>query len=289
MAETKLSLEVRKNIRDEWDPKQESLRQGIKASTGVDWQIEIDWNAVYSSINEKNNFKNRPGNAAFNTIQGFIKNTTKQLEDTLVKDAFLQAVPKKTIVYAVQPKLTQGGYCDILFLDGMLALHSKSDAMCTNINDIGQNLINLIPSPEKLTWVQKKNIRDEWEKKRENIEKILKAATDCDWKFELNWENILELVPDNNTYKKRPGYFVFESINGLSNHISKKCKDSMVKEALLDAVTKRTITYKVLPQNEVKGSLFDVKIEDGMIAICVKPDRICTNVGEIGQNLEKLL
>lgn len=289
MAESKLSLDVRKNIRDEWDNKKDTIKEKMKTSTGVDWEIEIDWNAVHTAIDEKNSFKGRPGYAAFSTINGFVSNTAKQLEDPLVKGAFLEAVPKRTIVYGVQPKLVQSGYCDVVFTDGMLGLHSKNDKMCTNIQDIGQNLISLIPTVGKLTWVQKKNIRDDWEKKRENIEKGLKDATGVDWKFELNWEKILEPIPENNQYKKRPGYFVYESINGLLTHITKKCKDNMVKEALLEGVPKKTITYKVLPQKEVKGSIFDLKIEDGMLAICVKDDRVCTNVGQIGENLEKIL
>jgi len=120
--------------------------------------------------------------------------------------------------------------------------------------------------------------------------KSLKDSTGVDWNFEVDFVALAGIIPETQQkYRHKVGYVAQISINGLIEKIAKKAKDDMVKEALVAAVTKKTIAYNVVPVNKVKGSYFDIVITDGVLTINCKVDRVCTNLGDYGQDLEKIL
>jgi len=287
-----LGLHARKSIRDDWEAKKVSIEKSLKDITKVDWTFHLNWEKITADIpeNTQQKYKLKPGYVVFITLEGFVKNLAKQATDAILVEGLLDAAPKRTLSYSIIPKLTQGGYHDVVVLDGGIAIQTQPDRVCTNIGDIGLNLMEKLPSSKPLSLLNQKSVRDDWEAKKHDMLKALKDSTGVDWNFAVDFVALAAIIPETQQkYRHKVGYVAQVSINSLIEKIVKKSKDDMVKEAIVAAVTKKTISYHVLPVKEVKGSYFDVVIKDGVLTINCKLDRVCTNLGDYGQDLEKIL
>jgi len=287
-----LSLQARKSIRDDWEAKKSSIEKSLKDITKVDWTFAINWEKITADIpeNTQQKYKLKPGYVVFITLEGFVKNLAKQATDPIIVEGLLAAVPKRILSYGIVPKLAQGGYHDIVIIDGTIAVQTQPDRVCTNIGDIGLNLIEKLPSSKPLSLLNQKSVRDDWEAKTADMLKSLKASTGIDWEFKVDFVALAGIIPETQQkYRHRVGHVAQISINALIEKIAKKAKDDMVKEAIVAAVTKKTLAYNVVAANQVKGSYFDVVITDGVLTINCKLDKVCTNIGDYGNDLEKIL
>jgi len=138
----------------------------------------------------------------------------------------------------------------------------------------------------KLPLTVRKNIRDNWESKSADLIGTLNSATGVTWTFNINFDYLYAKADPSLYCKENIGGAAFWVMEGLVGNLVSKVSDEMVKEALLDACPKKTLT---LTLGEIKKSYFDVRIEDGGILVVYKPDNLGTNVSDVGSDIESLL
>jgi len=277
-VDQKIPLLIRIQIRDKFEAKRQEHLDKLNAATGGKWTAAFDFEDVYTKLTQ---YQDRIPNYTESILNNLVSNLVTKLKDDMFKQSFVASIPKQSISLAIDKNIKS--YFDISLKDGAMVVTYKPDNYGTNAGDLAKNIEPILDPGHKLPLLTRLGIRDKFDaKKQEHLAK-LDAATGGKWTVDPKWEEVYAAL---STYHDRlPGYA--ESVfSSLVNNLVTQMKDSMIKEAFVDATPKQTIWFAI--DKNVK-SYFDVALKDGGLVVTYKPDNFGTNAGDVGKNIDKLL
>jgi hypothetical protein len=283
MAEFKLSLVQRKNLKENDEKLNESL-QKIRDATGVnEWAMEIDWGTVYPVYQ----LGDRPGDTIYgecmSALAGNIENLCK-IEAT--KEAFNSSLNQSKIIFNVDKKASS--YWSEKIVNGCLEIGYKG-SVC-NVYELGRKIEDQLTTtfeecemPIKLrTNIESEDVQ---EKKNNQMEKI-KEATGRDFELKVQWAEMIKDHMDAN-YPQNFGESILNSVlEGLADNVKKLCSTEYGKDAFNEFATTGVIIINSNKNDKKASSYFTEAFVNGDVVISFKS--IC-NCYEIGRKFENLL
>jgi hypothetical protein len=131
----------------------------------------------------------------------------------------------------------------------------------------------------------KKNIKDYESKKNDNLAKI-KQIFNTEFSFECDMETMYEAAPES--FKNDLGKVIYDQyLGGLAENLSAKMADEMSREAFLEAVTSRKISFKL--DNLDWGQYIKSVIIDGVYYLVASKKDFPCNFKQAGADIEKIL
>jgi len=284
MAEFKLSLIQRKNLKTNEEKLNENL-QIINDATGQSgWAIDIDWGLVFPVYE----LGDRPGDTIYDScMTALAENIKKLCENDAAKESFLASAGEHKIVFNVNKKAES--YWSENFVNGTVEIGYKRSPC--NVYELGSSLKDKLTSTfEECEMPLKMRIgiekEETQEKKNEQLEKI-KDATGRDFTITVQWA---EMIKDHFTsYPENFGSTILNSVlEGLADNIKKVCTDEHFpgKDAFNEFATTGNIIINSNKNDKKASSYFAVKFENGDLVVSFKS--IC-NCYEIGSNIRDLL
>jgi hypothetical protein len=148
-----------------------------------------------------------------------------------------------------------------------------------------------------LSLATRKNIRDEFDNKKGELESKFSTALGVSMTVgPVDWANIVaELDKWANggkahDWKERVGEGAFKVIEGFCNNIERIAgSDEMVKEAILEKVSKHQISFKLVETLPEEFYYNGYNFQDGVLYLIAAPSGWPTNVGDTGKDIEKFL
>ncbi|KAN0050657.1 hypothetical protein ACTA71_003802 [Dictyostelium dimigraforme] len=218
------ALTSRKSLKDNEESLKTNLAS-IEKSLGEAFTIEFDFEDIITKF---------VGNLA--------KNMAKVGADSLIKEAFLAAVPNKKFVFiCADEKLPsywkyqfENGDCQILF----------RPKIC-NTSDVNTfKLETIIPTQGVYTLMTRLNIKTNEQKMKDNLSAVKKALkSSVDWSIdETSLETVYPKVADD--LKNSFGHIFAGVVEKVAANLSKRCTDEMILEAVQEATSKNTIVIK---------------------------------------------
>jgi len=270
-----LPLTVRLNIEANKKSLDEYLEVIHTATGSEEFVVEIDFEKIIALVTPSD--ANRIGNLMYDDALCYLsRNLKKALADESVKEAFLEAVSEKRIVFEVVNDAKAQPW-SMKFKDGSLHIIGRKEM--NNLSSIEYlETIALMPVPGLLSLESKLNIAKNQTRKEEELEKIKEVCGNEYMLDDAVWEDIYPKLDAND--KKRIGNLVIDdALCYLTRNIVKRCKDEMVKEAFDEITSGRTIQFKLDtdPKSKQKESWI-IQFKDGNI--------VCT--GKAMSNLSAL-
>jgi len=294
-AIAKLPLAVRKDIRDNFDAKQEDFQARIKELVGTDFTININAAEVWAYAEEGNT---SAGTCFAGYVEGFIsalKNFMSKYEEN-GKTFFNGAVTQSELTLTVNPLGDKGETITSDVKDGVYRILFRHDRLGYNQNWLDDTMLPAIESAprEGFSLSAKNSIENDYEAEidelREEINKIVGTEVTLDPNFEENYKALSaakDKVSDNN-WQARIGSVVLGYFKGLKYQLESQGfgGDDMLQEGLQEIVETKTFKVRVVPKTK---STNETVVEDGVVYLQCAPDRWGYNSNDMGEGLLKLL
>jgi nitrate reductase NapAB chaperone NapD len=291
---TKLSLTTRKNIKDA-EPKLQEHLALITKTTGVTFEVEIDWLSIVDDIDTKG-YKDRAGEVVYDWyLGGLSKNVEAFVKDPIQKEAFVETFSSRHLIgfelHASDPRVEgyESEYQWVTNKEGVLVIHTYKDRVCTNTSSTGKDLAKACSGDDPLTVLTRKNIKDGEAKRNAHLKKIL-TATGVEFETEFDWIPIASACAAR-SYKDRAGDVAYDFyLGGLASKVEAFAKDPIQKESFVECFgTKKTIAFIVhATAPEGMESLYNwVSNNDGVLVMNTTEAKFPSNSSQIGENLSK--
>ncbi|KAL6049361.1 hypothetical protein QOT17_020517 [Balamuthia mandrillaris] len=148
MAEPKLSLTQRKNIRDV-TPEIDALVQKINAASGQTFSFAADYLTI---VQHAQHYKDEPARLVKEYLQHFTTGLEKLCADDMSKEAFLDATPKRTITFVVlSPQEYEAAFPGVSgfhpkhrLTDGGWEICVSQEYLPSNVSEVSENLEALL-------------------------------------------------------------------------------------------------------------------------------------------------
>jgi hypothetical protein len=102
------------------------------------------------------------------------------------------------------------------------------------------------------------------------------------WTFDVDVPSVYD-VAKGKGFEDNLGEILYSHYLGyLADSLEKLVKDDMVKQAIVDASTKKVVALKFVDKTETYN---DVVFDEGRVVIQTKPNNLATNVYQIGEDI----
>lgn len=305
----KLPLAARKNIRDEFDANIGNLINAVSDLLGQPYKLEVNFHLfyAYAVAADSSWVKSSPGVAAFNYFESFhtyLKDFTEEGTYTDAVEAFNELVTERRISLEADPSVT---YSDCRVRDGAFELTFSSTSPGVNVSYACQEMPKrfdeglFAKDPDALPMIAKRNIRDEFERKKEGLlarfkEELLGADVGLMADYTAIWKTLVagnKINSDVNLeYSTQNfGRVLYSYFDGLASQMKSKLnKDDMMVEGFIEAVPTLQLCVEVAPQDySLKNSYHEIEIKDGKFIIRTTPRYFGTNSDSAAQDIVDLL
>lgn len=214
----------------------------------------------------------------------------KFCKDPIQKESFVEAFgEKKRLTLVAADEVGSYGYVGTKNDNGTLTIVVPKERFCSNVDHAGQDLSKTCSAGSGVMTVAcRKNIQDAEGDRKKNMDRINKA-TGITFELEIDWPLWAQVAADRD-YTDRVGEIMYGwYLDPLAYNLEKLCKDDMTKEAIVEACTKKTITFKVVPDSEMSGIYSKVTFDDGVLTVSLSKERYCANVDSVGTDIESRL
>lgn len=285
MAEKKVSLATRKNIRDNEEKKKENLGkiEGVTGKTGLEfaWKDEV---AVAEAL-AKNGYADRIGEIFFDSYLSQLADALGTFCQNDDNKAALNAIWKtKKILFEIDEKAE--GYQQITFPNGDLRMAAKAGNIWTNIGELGGDLASRMQATyggTALALTGSKNLKEYEGKRDEYLQTIGAAVGRTGLEFVFKDLKALDAQMKKNGYEDRLGEVFYGSyLQQLAEFVTKLCENDQAKEAF----ARKWTTKRILFETDAKAQGYqEITFPNGDLRIACKPDSIWTNIGQLGDNV----
>jgi len=276
-----LPLRYRQYIRDE-ETKRNNHAQKISDALGVEYTFDIDWAALFAGAADKT----ESGWRLPETISAYTNVLANRIsgygQDELAKEQFLEETHKRTIkiIFDKNAKI-ESGYCKEAIQDGVLSLTIKYAA---NVDEAGRSILDLLGiGPGQLPLTVRMNIRDHEAKRQEQLQRIREATGFSDLEWDFGWNGITSAITQSEA--NRIGETYASVCRAAANRLESLCKDEMVKEAIVDALSAKKIKF-LFDKNAKFNNYTKAAFVEGVLVFTTK---YFANIDEIGNDIESLL
>nr|GAT45751.1 predicted protein [Mycena chlorophos] len=285
-ALAKLPLAARKDLRDNFEAKQDDLKTQIKNLVGVDLTFDINTAEVWAYAPED---KINAGSTFTGYIEGFIRgleNFVKTYGD-MGKEHFAEAVSAKVLTIVVNPLGDKGETISTDVHEGVYRILFRHDRLGYNMSqqwDLVLPAIDSVPRPQGgMSLTARYAIENDYvgsaEPVIEQINKMLGAEFTFDPNFEANYAALKAAEDAPGNWERNFGNSALNYWRGFKN-------DEMLQEGLQEIVETKTFRIRVNPKTK---ATIETVIEDGVVYVQARPERFAYNHMEAGTGLVKLL
>jgi hypothetical protein len=274
MADKKLSLGTRKNLRDNEEKKKASLERIEKASgkSGVEFTIKNDI-AVAESL-ASNGYADRIGEVFYDAYLSQLAESIEKLCADADNRAALGGSWTSNKIFFETDEKTEG-YQQITIVNGDLRLSCKASNIWTNLSYLGGDLEGRLTSPyggEVLSLKTASNLRQNDEKKNENLATIATATGKSGLEFSFKDIKAVDATLAKNGYENRMGeVFYANYLQYLAESLTKLCADPTSKAA----INQKWTSNKIFFETDLKAPTYqNVNFPGGDLRISCKPDNI---------------
>ncbi|KAM9972623.1 hypothetical protein ACTFIR_011990 [Dictyostelium discoideum] len=236
-----LALTSRKSLKDNEESLKTNLAS-IEKSLGEAFVIEFDFEDIITKCNDSW-VTNSCGSIFYKDVVGNLaKNMVKVGADSLIKEAFLAAVPNKKFVFICADEKLES-YWKYQFVNGDCQILFRPK-IC-NTNDVNTfKLETIIPTQGVYTLMTRLNIKTNEQKMKDNLSAVKKALkSSSDWSIdESSLETVYPKVADD--LKNSFGHIFAGIVEKVAANLAKRCADEMILEAVQEATTNHTIVIK---------------------------------------------
>lgn len=302
-SEVKLSLKLRKNIRDSTEKLNESIER-IERATGIKFHVDVNFGELLGQLqghDRYEDFSERFGDVVYGSyLPDFAYNVERFVETDLLKEHFVKVLgPKATIGFRVLPLGTKlegkSTYSRTKVEDGVLYLDVPFDRMWSNTSELGLDLIDSLndAGEEKsaLSLEQQRNINENKAKLEEHLKEI-EGFSGIKFDVEVDFGAIAALIPADSSYIERLGDVIYDYyMGGISWNFRHQMQDDMVKEATVDAFgDKHTIKFEVYEDAAREGGYNSTVVgPNNELLIRIPAHNFAVNVDHVGSGLENIL
>ncbi|KXJ89438.1 hypothetical protein Micbo1qcDRAFT_235249 [Microdochium bolleyi] len=302
----KLSLAVRKNLRDEWESKKEDFEKQLSEILAVPWTIDIDPKQVYAYAGD-GYAKDSLGACIASYVEGAVsrlKEFESNYGDEGVKE--INAIAHKHSLGLDFDENKRWSYCGVDVHEGQLRMLFEKDCLGTNISycldrDVLDKALNEAPAGEaaessNLSYSTRTNIRQEYDPKIGDIQKkVADILANPDIKLNPNFDAIFASLLAESKVKKTElredwqssiGYMAREYFDGFVSQLQwqKFEDDDMLQEGFKEAVDKNEVCLRIVDKLN-DSSYSEAVVEDGVLYIQCKPLTWGTNVSYAAEKL----
>ncbi|KAK3938769.1 hypothetical protein QBC46DRAFT_389567 [Diplogelasinospora grovesii] len=300
----KLSLALRKNVRDEWDNKKADCETQLSDILGETWTIDINPNAIWPYHND--GYAKESLGAC---IRAYVEGAIYQIKYLVGKygdelKAEINAICSAHVLALdmddSEPK--KFSYCGCDVSDGKLRMLFRQDCLGTNIDYACQEgqlfpALNAAPAGDRpLSFTARVGIRDEYDSKAEACRKELaEMVGKPDFKLNPNFADTFakleaaSKVKGNDLrddWQKNLGGFTLKYFEGAVYQMKylKVGEDDMIQEGFNEAVEKGEMAFRIV-DNLKYDSYCECDIEDGVMYLQCTADKWGTNIDYAAQKL----
>ncbi|KAK4129076.1 hypothetical protein N657DRAFT_630045 [Parathielavia appendiculata] len=310
----KLSLAVRKNVRDEWENKKADLEEQLSGVLGTAWTIDIQPNAIWPYHND---------GYAKESLGSCIKAVPQQLMlPSYVEGAIYQInyivnrygddfkkevnticgahILSMDLEEAQPPRFSYGG-CDVL--DGKLRILFVESNLGTNIDYCCQEealtrALNEAPGDTPMSFKVRMGIRTDYDPKIHDVRRQIAGmlgkpedAVTLTPNFEATFAKLDAAVKAGNSdvrddWQRNLADFTFRYFDALAYQMKyiKVGEDELVQEGVLEAVSTNEYAFRIV--DELKhDSYCEVDIEDGVLYLQTTPGKFGINIDYVASKL----
>ncbi|KAG5759708.1 hypothetical protein H9Q72_012164 [Fusarium xylarioides] len=299
----KLSLMVRKNVRDQFEQEKPNLEAKLsKALLGVSWTIDVDPLSIYPYA-ESSYARNSFGSM----LNEYISRATTCLDwsQESIKSNVNTLASAHVLTIEVDPSATFK-YCSCDIKDGKLRILVAPTGLGSNISEaVADNNLKKalndasISGGNKLSFVAEEGLAKYWYPSKSEIEakvaKILGQPVKLDPRLEENYAALKAESEEPGTtlikhWENNFGNAVHGYFNGLVSQLEsqKFPGDDMLQEGFFDVVSKAEIALRTVSALK-KGNYNESVVEDGVLYLQTTPGKWATNVQDAGANILDLL
>ncbi|KAH8174832.1 hypothetical protein LIA77_06251 [Sarocladium implicatum] len=299
----KLPLAARKNIRDAWENAKEGIESDLSSILGQTWTVDVNANQIYAYA-EEGYAKECPGSmiaqyirAAIDRLRSYVDKHGDGGKTEINKACSAHAL---TIDVNLEHDFLYNG-CAVTS-DGKLAILFNADRLAVNIDDCLEedklskalNDASTSSGDSSMSYVARSSTEKEWEQEAERTKKtfadILQTEVTLEPNFQQTYDALKAAGGDGN-WETNIGNFTRFYFEGLADGLrsQKFDVDDMMREALVEALEKGTIAFRVVEQGKMKKLYNESVFEDGVLYMQTTAERFGTNVGDIAEGLVDLL
>jgi len=247
---SKLSLAIRKNVRDFTDHHKAALeRLAVFIGGGPITLIEPDYNAMNEAVDSS--YKDRVGEVVNWILEGFASNLEHRFRNDETFSGALKRVwtVKQISIKLGKVKCVDSSYHTTSLDKGAMVITCETTQIATNTELIGKDIIESLKlmGDGNIPYLLKKDI----EKYQPEIDSTLQEIASVTGITGVSLDPVdfvkMNTIPPAEDYFNRMGEVVLWFIGGLKGQIQKLVADDMAKEALAD-VWKGPIELKYDPK-----------------------------------------
>jgi len=283
MADKKLSLPTRKNMRDHEEKKKAHLEHIEKATgkTGVEFAINNDI-AVAETL-AANRYADRIGEIFYDSyLNQLAESLTKLCADEDNKTALGGSWTSNKIYFETDEKAE--GYQQTTFVNGDLRIACKSSHIWSNLSNLGNDIPGRLTSPyagEVLPLKSAANLRKHLEKTNEHLATIGTVTGKSGVEFGFKDIKAVD-IQLKKSYENRIGEIQTTYLQNLAESLTKLCADAAAKTALNQKWTSNKIFFEF----DAKAPTYqNVNFPSGDLRVSCKPDNIWSNINSLGADI----
>jgi hypothetical protein len=281
-----LSVKSSQNVKEKEEDRNAALQQiHDDLQLSADVTIDVDWPA-FATFVDKNGYNDRVGEVIQWFLDGFkyiIENQYKTVE--IARNAVNSAWTTGVLKFELATnKKGESKYNETVPRDGDIVVLVYS---LSNAGSCGEDLKGRLTDPAlNLPLKSALNLAENEEKKEENLKKLQEAVgLSTDVTIDVDW-TVLDPLVTKLGYESRPGDVVYDWIlGGLAYNVESITKEELTKEAIAEIWT----TGVIRMEEDKKVDYHGCEFANGDLVIHYKADRLCSNCGSIGNDIEKKL
>ncbi|KAM0250301.1 hypothetical protein ACHAP5_002360 [Fusarium lateritium] len=297
----KLPLVVRKNLRDSWETPKQDFESRLSEILGQPWAIQVDYHALYAYAEEGTWGSTSLGDLIVSYIEGaeyqlkyFIDQNGDgakgEINEICSAHVLAIDVDETNTVSYCGAKVSSQGELVILFKERELGTNTNYALESKNLT----KALNEAPSTVRpMSYMARASIRNSYEPNmkdiQEKLNKILGQDITIVPNFEANFEKLKSKSSSDSKWEDNFGNFHFLYFEALVSQLQydKFGEDDMLQEALLEAMEKRAVHFRVV--DETKRSYNETVVEDGILYLQAPPTEFGTNISQVASDLMNIL
>ncbi|EJD38373.1 hypothetical protein AURDEDRAFT_172615 [Auricularia subglabra TFB-10046 SS5] len=298
----KLSLAVRKNVRDNFESKKAEQEQKLANLIGVDsFTITVNANQVYAYTETSGYGKDNIGSLIhlyFEALCDSVDKYTKKGKDEEAKEVIRKVVPKNSATLTAVDNVS---YCGLAIVDGEFAVVFNYKNLGSNISYAGDNIATVVDNAldalgeNDLPVVSRRAIKEHLDVTIPELQEKMQKMFGKEYKFEYDIRAYLDKLaqfPDDLSWLRdrlnsavpefTARYFraAVENLERLNFG-----KDDMLQEAFVEGTENLTVRFEIVDKLQNGKTYNDTLFADGEYKVQTAAKYFASNIDDTGRDV----
>ncbi|KAE8445884.1 hypothetical protein EG329_012808 [Mollisiaceae sp. DMI_Dod_QoI] len=300
----KLPLALRKNVRDGWEAKKESLETQMETLLGVKWTLTCNPLVIYPYAEKDSYGSNSLGDCIFAYFDALVWSLKSFVEKHGASGVQELNTVAPTHVATLLPS-AKFSYCGCLISDGQLQLVFHPERLGTNISYVAQDLdkaLSEAPHPEggpTLSYAARHSIKTDYDSKIEALtEKARKMLKNESFKFEPAFDALGQGLKSGkgvrDDWETNLGSFALSYFQSFVDVLEREkfADDELLREGFEESISKGVVKLTVVEKlggGSGGNGYNEILVEDGELSIQTTAEKWGTNIHYAAEKLVDIL